>query len=199
MDYKHEFGTVDLLLNSDFKTKGVDAFVISLLKAEKQMRKIFTYLIFQNPNYSNKGDSSRLREALAKNRQMYFENFIEGIDLIYYRSVEEIYGESYTNDLKKLTDILKDRDKIFHGQVTLKSLSRNELIAQIDLIRKWCKGIATKFQKEIGYDGFGRNSYRKSSNPIALKHLDKFSSIENYIEFLITIDRSKKKKAQPTK
>jgi hypothetical protein len=195
MDYEHEFGTVELLLNSKFETKGVDAFTISLLKSERQIRKIFTFLIFQNERFS-RADVLKLKEILSLNSDMYFENFIRGIDDIYLKRVEDIYGNDYTEDFKELIKISKeDRNKIFHGQLTNKCLTRPEILTKIEKIKKWSKRIAENFDEEVGYDGFGRNSYRKSERRIELRDPGRFSTITDYEIFLKTIDRSKKKPA----
>ncbi len=124
---------------------------------------------------------------------MYFENFIKGINSIYFKEIEEIYGNNYKNDQNELIKISKeDRNKIFHGQITNKFLERSELIEKIEIIKRWCEKIAIIFTKEIGYDGFERNSYRKANSKLNLKNVDKFSTIDNYKKFLKTIDRSKK-------
>ena len=189
MNFEHEFGTVELLLKSDFKTRGVDSFVLSLIKVERQIRKIFTYLIFQNENFGSIKDMIELRTILSKNRDMYFVNFILGIDKIYYKSTKEIYGEEYDEDYNFLKDYTKDRNKIFHGQLTHNRLSREDLIKRVTTMIKWSKQISTKFSEEIGYDGFGRNSYRKSENQLKLKNTHEYSSIKDYKNFLKTIDR----------
>ena len=191
MNFNHEFGTINLILDSKFETRGVDAFVLSLIKVEKQIRRIFTYLIFQNPNYGLR-DILELRNSLAQNNSMYFENFIKGIDTVYTKSVKEIYGENYDADFAYLKEIVKDRNKIFHGQVTNKSLTREELVERVEAMKKWSKIISDRFSEEIQYDGFGRNSYRKSSTDLGIKNLENFSSIENYRRFLKTIDRNAK-------
>jgi ribosomal protein S18 len=192
MNYEHEFGTVELLINSEFETKGVDAFTISLLKAERQIRKIFTYLVYQHSHYNGIYDALQLRKVLFENGQMYFDNFIVGIDFIYQKSVEDLYGEDYQKDIELLKDLLKERNKIFHGQITNKFLSTEQLIERVESIKKWCKKLADKFNEEIGYDGFERNSYRKSGKELSLKNNEEFETVEKYSNFLKTIDRSKK-------
>ncbi len=134
MDFKHEFGTVDIILKSDFKTKGVDAFSISLIKVERQIRRIFTFLIFQHKNYKSV-DGKELRKVLANNKSMYFKNFINGIDEIYTHDVETIYGKGYKIDFELIKNYTKDRNKIFHGQLTENGLSRKELIERVSLMK----------------------------------------------------------------
>ena len=198
MDYSHEFGTVNILLESEFETRGVDSFIISLIKVERQIRRIFTFLIYQDDHFDDYVDVNELRKILADNGKLYFENFVNGIDKILEKSIREIYGVDYDSDLELLKEYTKDRNKIFHGQLTKSGLSREDLIERVDVMKKWSERISMTFTKEIGYDGFGRNSYRKSAIKVNLDESVDFSSLSKYEDFLKTIDRSKKKKAQPT-
>lgn len=187
-NYKTEFKTVEILLKSDFETRAIDAFSISLIKVERQIRRIFTFLIYQSDSYK-KGDGIRLRKILADNKKIYLKHFIKGIDTVYPKTVEQIYGNKYSQDLKMIEEITKDRNKIFHGQVTDKRLSRKDLIDRVKLMEKWCENMAQKFLIEIGYDGFGRNAYRKSSAKLNLINSDKFDTFEKYADFLKKISR----------
>lgn len=183
MDYDHEFGTIELLIKSDFETRGVDSFSLAIIKAERQIRKLFTFLIFQNPSYSLK-DTIHLRNALYENRRVYFQGFINGISLILTKSLEDFYGDNYQKYLEKIEECILVRNKIFHGQVTDRFLSRDELISKTCDIQIWCKQLAFVMTEEIGYDGFGRNSFRKSETKLNLQNLDKFDAIEKYILFI---------------
>lgn len=186
MNYDIEFGTVDIILNSNFETRAVDAFAIALMKVERQTRRIFTYLIYQHANYKS-GDGTKLRQVLFENRSMYLRNFIKGIDNIYSKTVEQIYGIDYQSDYQQILTITNDRNKIFHGQLTDKNLTRNDLIERVELMKKWCKTIATNYNKEIGFDGFERNAYRKSENALTLKNENEFESLVNYKAFLASL------------
>jgi hypothetical protein len=62
----------------------VDAFVLSLIKAERQVRKLFTHLVYQYPAFGG-SDVSPLREALVASRRVYFEGFVAGLDALYPR------------------------------------------------------------------------------------------------------------------
>jgi hypothetical protein len=44
-----EFATVDLIIRSNAETRGVDAFALALLKAERQIRRLFIHLVYQFP------------------------------------------------------------------------------------------------------------------------------------------------------
>ncbi len=161
MNYTHEFATVDAVLACSAETCGVDAFALSVIKAERQMRKLFTYLVFQSPAFGP-ADVPSLLKALADNRDVYFEGFIAGWDALYPRPVCDLVGQEYQRLLARLKDATRHRNKIFHGQITGKNLSRSDLLGYVVDIRSWCSTLAESAQAEVGYDGFGRNSFRKS-------------------------------------
>ena len=70
MNIEDEFATIDILLVSEADTRGVDAFALALIKAERQMRKLFTYVVFQSPAFDT-SDVGALRHCLAA-RRVYF-------------------------------------------------------------------------------------------------------------------------------
>ena len=175
MSFKAEFETVDLILNSSCITKGVDAFALSLIKAERQMRKLFTFLIYQNPKLQQKyGD---LRETLANNRRVFFPGFMKGIEAMYPVKIQELIGNGYETLKTSLFTSIDDRNKIFHGQLTTKRLTLEEFIQKIDDIRKWCCLLSESSINEFGYDGFARNSMQKSEKNIYSKFLVKLESV----------------------
>ena len=46
-NFESEFEVIEYLLNSNNESRAIDSFSLSLLKIEKQIRKIFTHLIYQ--------------------------------------------------------------------------------------------------------------------------------------------------------
>lgn len=48
-----EFSTVAALWNSSGTTRRVDALVLSWVKYEKQLRRLFCFLVFQHPNITD--------------------------------------------------------------------------------------------------------------------------------------------------
>ena len=161
MSIEDEFITVDAILELRTQTIGVDAFALTLIKAERQMRKLFTHLVFQSSGFSL-ADIPGLREKLAANRRVYFEGFIRGWDTLYPRSVRELIGAPYDRLLGRLIEAIDHRNKIFHGQLTTKYLSTDDLLMYVKDIRSWCDTLASGTQREVSYDGFARNSFRKS-------------------------------------
>jgi len=130
MSYAEEFATVDLLLESRHETRGVDAFALSLIKAERQMRRLVTYLVYQFPCFGH-GDGEQLRDILQKSKKVYFPGLERGFNALYPRSVEDLIGSGYEKLKRRLRDAGRHRNKIFHGQLTSEYLSREELVSYV--------------------------------------------------------------------
>jgi hypothetical protein len=142
----------------------VDAFALSLIKAERQIRKLVTHLIYQFPCFGP-GDIPSLRKTLVDNRRVYFEGFEKGFSVLYPRGISDLVGSEYQRLRGRIDEAIDYRNKIFHGQLTSKNLTRDDLLAYVDDIRTWCKTLAESALAEVGYDGFGRNSFQKSTTP----------------------------------
>ena len=182
-NFTEEFRTVDLLIKSKAITCGVDAFALSLIKAERQIRKLFTNLIFQYPSFSE-SDVSGLRKVLFENTNIYFKDFISGIKALYPRSIKDLIGPEYADLLKNLLSAIKYRNKIFHGQLTNKELTHKDFVKIINEIKQWCEKLANEAQEEFGYDGFGRNSFQKNTLPIWKKYKIPVSNLNDYRNFI---------------
>jgi len=160
MSYADEFQTVDLIITSSAETRGVDAFALSLIKAERQMRKLVTCLVFQYPCFTHEHIKS-LKDTLGNNRNVYFAGFEQGFDAIYPHPIRELVGERYPELRERIKKAIDYRNKIFHGQLTGECLAREELLEVVVDIRSWCELVARGADDEIGYDGFARNSFQK--------------------------------------
>ncbi len=184
MSFCNEFSTIDVLKASCAETRGVDAFSLSLIKAERQIRKLVTHLVFQYPCFTRR-DISSLRDQLATNNKVYFKGMIRGFDVIYPKTVKELIGDNYQYLQDEINDAAQYRNKIFHGQLTNKRLSRNDLFSYVNKISEWCCLLAEGAEKEIGYDGFARNSFQKSKyDEINKKFKVEIKSIKDYEIFI---------------
>jgi hypothetical protein len=193
MSYEEEFSTVVLLLGSQHETRSVDAFALSLIKAERQMRRLVTYLVFQFPCF-RRSDVEQLREILANNSGVYFDDLERGFDALYPRSVRDLIGSDYDKLRRRLCEAEKHRNKIFHGQLTLEHLSRQKLEGYISDIRGWCQALSGAALSELQYDGFGRNSFRKCTITNFHKSLKiQFVDASSYQRFIKdTMERKRK-------
>lgn len=184
MSYSEEFETVDLILSSKSETRGVDAFSLSLIKCERQIRRIFTHLVFQSPCFGS-ADINELRSILENNGGVYFNGFVRGIDELMPASLRELVGGRYDVLIVSIAEVTKYRNKIFHGQLTAKKLKRDDLIGYVDDMRCWCQILSSVAEKEIGYDGFGRNSFVKSFKTDLYESFKvKITSFASYREFI---------------
>ncbi|HIF9215998.1 TPA: hypothetical protein ACX6QF_001479 [Photobacterium damselae] len=186
MSFEKEFKTVDLLLALDHiehPTKMVDAFSLSRIKAERQVRKIFTYLVFQNTHLTS-DHVNELRSVLAEFKNVYFEGFINGINVLSNKSLEELYGENYEESISNLENANNHRNKIFHGQLTNEKLGCEDLDIVIENIKQWCFKLSDAAQKEYGYCGFGRNSFQKSNSDISKNIITPINNPSEYRQFI---------------
>jgi hypothetical protein len=184
MSVEREFETVDRILASEAPTRGVDAFALSLIKAERQVRKLFTHLVYQSPAFGV-ADVPALRGALVASRQVYFGGFLHGLDALYPRPIEGLVGPDYPRLMARLDEAIDHRNKIFHGQLTSRSLGRTDLISLADDIRVWCTTLGNSSSAEVGYDGFGRNSFQKSAIPdLWMRYRVQLGSIADYEAFI---------------
>lgn len=160
MSFESEFAVVDLVLGSNFETRGVDGFALSVLKMEKQLRRLFTYLVYQSDAFGP-GDVDELKRVLGNSPRVYYEGFESGINALCRHSVEELVGQAYAHLRPMLDDAIAVRNKVFHGQLTDRCVQREELGVLTAEIRRWCMLLAQRSRHELGYDGFERNSFRK--------------------------------------
>jgi hypothetical protein len=161
MSFTAEFGVIELLLKQDYESRGVDAFALSVIKAERQLRKLVTHLVYQFPCFGQK-DREMLRDVLERSKEVFAEGLHRGFDALYPLSIENLVGADYDDLNRRLGEARKHRNKIFHGQLTAERLTRHQLVSYVDDIRKWCEILAKACTDEFQYDGFDRNSFRKS-------------------------------------
>ena len=150
----------------------------------KQIRKIFTHLIYQYECFKP-SDNKKIINILSANKNIYFRHLIIGINLIYFKEIKDIYGVGYEVDYNYICNLKNFRNKIFHGQLTGQELSRTELTEFVTIMKRWSKQIAESFQDEINYDGFERNSLKKSKKDFSSLLKYKITNIEDLEKLLI--------------
>lgn len=183
MSVASEFAVIDRISESELPTRAVDAFALSIIKMERQLRRLFTYLIFQSEAFGLQ-DIEALRGVLSANGNVYFDGFEQGIDALCHTSVAQLVGPDYDVLRPVLRDAGLVRNKIFHGQLTDKCLQREDLAEFSNDIRRWCELLARNAQLELGYDGFARHSFRKGPAALARGYRIQLNSLEDYRDFL---------------
>ncbi|MEN2468958.1 hypothetical protein [Burkholderia sp. GS2Y] len=183
MSFANEFAVVDLVAKSQLATSGVDAFSLSIVKMERQMRKLFTYLVYQARAFGPE-NVEELRQALGASRKAYFEGFERGINELSAASIEKMVGQQYDGLRPILVDALDVRNKVFHGQLTMRCLQRDQLEELTGFIRRWCNLLADGASRAVGYDGFGRNSFRKGPGGLVETFKVQIDTVEKYRAFI---------------
>ena len=180
---EEEFATVDLIVRSKSNTRGVDAFVLTLIKAERQVRRLFTHLVYQFPVFG-RDSVEALRDTLAQNRRVYFEGVLRGFDALYPRSIQDLVGGEYQRLRRRLREANEHRNKIFHGQLTRRGVNREDLLHLVTDIRSWCTVLSTRAEAEFGYDGFRRNSFQKAKRSVSKGYKVQLTTIADYKRFI---------------
>lgn len=154
-----EFATVDTLWHSAGKTRRVDALMLSWVKYEKQLRRLFCFFVFQHPEIGE-DQIEQVIAVLADNRNLYPETFIAGIRALGVTSVPDLLGPRYKDLWNEITRIKKYRNKLMHGQITGQGITSRQLERDVFWIIQWVSCLATAAENTFGYDGLKRNTYR---------------------------------------
>lgn len=155
---KVEFATVEALWHTTWETRRVDALVLSWVKYEKQLRRLFSFFVFQHPKIT----ADKLDEviaAFAESRNLYPETFISGIKQLGVTPLPKLLGDSYAKLWSEITRIKKYRNKIMHGQLTGQGIKSPQLEKDVIHIINWISAVAHAADAAYGYDGLRRNTY----------------------------------------
>jgi hypothetical protein len=156
-----EFVTVDAVLGTRASTRCVDAFALTWIKAEKQLRRLVCFLVFQSQDVS---DSNRqeYEAVIVENRDLYLNSFITCFDALSTTSLRDLVGSDYDEFLENIRRMRDYRRKLLHGQVTGQRLTSRQLEDDVTFLRTWIETVARVCGRYLGYDGIGRNTYRRA-------------------------------------
>lgn len=185
---KEEFATIEALWNTTAETKRVDCLVLSWVKYEKQLRRLFSFFVFQHPNITEE-DVGDVVLTFAENNRLYPETFIEGITRLGVASVSEIIGDSYEELWSEIDRIKSYRNKIMHGQLTGKDLQCSQLENDVIMIVRWMAALADAADAAYGYDGVRRNTFVFSKKTQINIQNYPFSDVNGLREWLRTLPR----------
>jgi hypothetical protein len=184
---KEEFATVEALWHSTAKTKRVDALMLSWVKYEKQLRRLFCFLVFQHPNIGAQ-EIDDVVAAVVDNHNLYPETFIRGIAALGVKPVPALLDARYRDLWGQISRIKKYRNKLMHGQITGQNINSPQLERDILCIVDWVASLAAAADATFGYDGLKRNTYRvaKSASKIAVDNYP-FGTLSEFKKWLSTI------------
>lgn len=156
---KQEFATVEAMWSSVAETRRVDSLLLSWIKYEKQLRRLFCFLVYQHPSITEKTVDSVIA-AMAQNKFLYPETFIRGIRALGVTSVPTLIGQNYTQLAAEVARIRKYRNKLVHGQASGLSIQSSQLERDVMWLIRWITELAVGADAAFGYDGLRRNTYR---------------------------------------
>src|ERR1035441_5200587 len=132
--------------------------MLSWVKYEKQLRRLFCFFVFQHPKITaNQIDA--VITVLAENRNLYPVSFIAGIEALGVTSVPDLLGASHGELWPQITRIKKYRNKLMHGQITGQNIKSPQLERDVLWIVEWVGCLASAAESTFGYDGLKRNTY----------------------------------------
>lgn len=155
---KIEFATVEAIFCTSAETRRVDSLMLCWVKYEKQLRRLFCFLIFQHPNFKAE-EINKAIEIISKSNRIYPETFINGIQKLGVRSIPDLLGNSYAELWSHILRIKKYRNKIMHGQLTGLGISATQLEQDVVHLIQWVSSLADAADSTFGYDGLRRNTY----------------------------------------
>jgi hypothetical protein len=193
-----EFATVVAVWASAGRTRGVDALVLSWVKYEKQLRRLFCFLVFQNQKIAE-DQIDEIVTTLAENRRLYPRTFMTGIRELGVTPVEELLTPSYETLSKEIERIKKTRDKLVHGQITGQRIQTPQLEHDVRCIVEWIAKLAERADAAFRYNGLKQNTFirAKAAAKISVAKYP-FSTPSEFKEWLSDLaDRCLKPKKLP--
>ncbi|MEQ1912708.1 MAG: hypothetical protein ABMA15_28090 [Vicinamibacterales bacterium] len=177
---KAEFRTVEALWASSATTRRVDALLLSWVKYEKQLRRLFSFLVFQHPRIKEK-ELEAILGVMVENDRLNPRTFTRAIAGLGVKSVPELLGDDHPRLSKEVERIRGYRNKLMHGQVSGQNIKSHRLECDVILLVEWVNRLGEAAAAEFGYDGIGRNTFR-AAKATARINVDQFpfESIEMF-------------------
>jgi hypothetical protein len=185
---------VEAVWNSAASTRRVDSLVLSWVKFEKQLRRLFCFIVFQHPDLKAP-DIESVIAILAANKKLYPETFITGIRELSAYSVPDLLSPRYDELWTEIKRIKAYRNKLIHGQITGLRIGSPQLERDVLWIVDWMNTLATAAERRLGYDGLKRKTYRAAKAAVTVP-TDKYP-FENPAEFGNWLSILGKKPPQP--
>lgn len=181
---KQEFASVEALWYSSAETRRVDSLLLSWVKYEKQLRRLFCFLVYQHPNITVHTINS-LIIVIAQNNSIFPDKLIRGIASLGVKPVPALIGQRHAQLASEVRRIKLYRNKLMHGQATGQSIQSTQLEHDVKHLVSWIGDLASGADAEFGYDGLRRNTFReaKSNQNIAVANFP-FSTNATFTQWL---------------
>src|SRR5438105_5557197 len=107
---KTEFASVEAIWDTSGETRRVDALVLSWVKYEKQLRRLFSFLVFHHPKITA-STLDAVMPAFRKNRNLYQETFISVSKGLGFAPLPKLSAVSSQNPRSEITGTTKNENK----------------------------------------------------------------------------------------
>lgn len=189
---KVEFASIEALWHSSAETRRVDSLILAWVKYEKQLRRLFCFLVFQHPKIT-KLQIDAVISVLARNKKLYPETFIRGITALGATSVPELLADKHRPLWNEIERIRGYRNKLIHGQISGLRIRSAQLERDVLLIIEWISSIAEGAEAAYGYDGIKRNTYPMAKSAIISAVAGyPFANVTEFKEWLTTLSEQQK-------
>lgn len=150
---KEEFETVEVIWQSNAKTRRVDALLLCWIKYEKQLRRLFSFLVFQHQKI-DRGNIDGIIAAIANNGRLYPDTFMVAIGELSGKPLRSLLNDHCEKLLANIDERINIyRNKLIHGQMTGLGLSSAQIEKDVILLMDWIHSFGETAKKEYGYDG----------------------------------------------
>jgi hypothetical protein len=156
-----EFATVEALWQSGAETRRVDSLLLSWVKYEKQLRRLFCFLVYQHPSVTAFTINAMITTMAQKNN-LYPHAFIKGIKALGVTPVPNLVGTNYAALAADIARIKGYRNKLMHGQATGLSVQSAQLERDVRSLVEWVAALALGANTAFGYDGLRRKTFREA-------------------------------------
>lgn len=174
-----EFATVALILNSGFETRTIDALILSLVKYEKQLRRLYFFLVRENSNLKE----LEIEMEIGGNKSLFAGNFMEGVARISGHKISDVIGGKFNVLNNKMVKLNGRRNKLIHGQRTGAKLGSDDLVAHIKDVVDWMNALSIGAAKKFNFDGVNRiYPKRKLISNGGEPKLNKLADLQSQIE-----------------
>jgi hypothetical protein len=186
---KVEFATVESLWVSSAQTRRTDSLLLTWVKYEKQLRRLFCFLVFQHSSITEQTIDSVIT-TLAENRNLNPRTFMAAIKALGVLPISKLLGKDHTHLSRDVARIQKIRNKLMHGQITGQKIRSSQLEKDVMLLINWVSCLADGAETAFGYDGLSRNTFRKAKS-VAKINVSKypFGNVSEFKSWIRTLSK----------
>jgi hypothetical protein len=184
-----EFKTVASIWNLGASTSFLDALVLCWVKHEKQLRKLFSFILYRHP-FVDSGNFRDIERTMAANKRLFPESFMREIEVVGGVAIPDLVGPRYDELFRKIAQIHTYRDKVMHGQVSATGIGPKKLQDDALVIIEWIDLLGAGAEAAFGYDGVVRDSFAEAKKQ-EIKTIGNcpFNSLESMKNWIAGIKR----------